>query len=214
MLLQLIYFALISFGLGFAIWRLLGLKEEDGIAAFFLYGASGLAAFVLLSTVLGFVGLAIWPVYGAIALVAIAAALIKGGINLNVPKINLNWVIVLLLFLVHLYVYESGAFSYPWLEDDDPWTHASAVRYVSIFNTYTQPESLPIHYLAPYPPFFDVLLGTIFQVDGTSLQFTLKFFNSLLVSLAIPLFYCWARKRLGTGRRYGPLRSLLCCRHS
>ncbi len=195
MLEQLIYFALISFGLGFAVWRLLGIKEEDPIAAFFMYGAGGLAVFVLLSTVLGFLNLAVWYVYGVLALGAVAAALMKGGIVFNVPKINKAWAIVLLLFAVHLYVYASGALKYPWLEDDDPWDHASAVRYVSVYATYIQPDRDLIHYLAPYPPFFDVLLGTIFQVDSSSLQFTLKFFNALLVSLAIPLFYCWAKGR-------------------
>ncbi|MDD5171622.1 MAG: hypothetical protein PHF60_01145 [Candidatus ainarchaeum sp.] len=195
MILQLIYFALISLGLGFALWRLLGIKEEDSIAAFFLYIASGLAAFVLLSTVLGFFNLAIWYVYGVITLVLIGLAVRKEMVSLKMPEVKWDWIIVLLLFLIHLYVYATGAFNYPWLEDDDPWNHATAVRYVSIFGTYIQPDTTLIHYLAPYPPFFDVLLGTIFQVDGSALQFTLKFFNALLVSLVIPLFYCWTKKR-------------------
>jgi len=195
-MIQLLYLILVALAMGLALWRLLGIEEDDGLSSLFLYFGTGLAVFVLFSAVLGFLNLVNWMVYLAIALAMLALVHMKGRLSVSMPKIDRGWVIVLTLFALHLAVYLYGSFSYPWLEDDDPWVHASAVRYVSIYGTYIQPEHLPLHYLAPYPPFFDALLGVLFQVDGSSLQFTLKFFNALLVSLTIPLFYVWARKKL------------------
>ncbi len=195
MLEQLIYLAFMSVGLGFAVWRLLGIKEEDDMSALFLWAGTGIAAFVPLAVVFGFLSLSSWYVYGAVALALVVLAARKGDIAPRLPRIDRGWAIVLLLFFIHFYVYVSGALNYPWLEDDDPWSHAAAVRYVSIYSTYILPNPELIHYLAPYPPFFDVLLGLLFQLDTGSLQFTLKFFNALLVSLTIPLFYCWVRTR-------------------
>jgi len=191
---QLAYLLFIGLGSGYAAWKLLKLEEEDGYARLFLYMATGLVIFVQASTVLGFLNLSNWYAYAALTVALLALSFKEGIPKIEMPKISKNWIIVTLLFLIHLYVYATGALSYPWLEDDDPWVHASAARYVSIYGTYIQPEHLPIHYLAPYPPFFDALLGVLFQVDGNSLQFTLKFFNALLISLTIPLFYCWAKR--------------------
>lgn len=195
MILQLAYFLFVTLGMGYAAWKLLGLKEEDGYAALFLYAGTGLALFVQASTVLGFIGFAYWYVYAAIAAIMLAAVLRKGMPRMALPKFEKGWGIVCLLFLIHFYVYFTGSTAYPWLEDDDPWDHASATRYISLYGTYIQPEPRLIHYLAPYPPFFDVLLSTLFGIDGSSLQLTLKFFNALLVSLSVPFFYCWLKRR-------------------
>ncbi len=196
MLEQLLYLVFISLGLGFAAWRLLGIKEEDEMSALFLMAGTGIAAFVLLAAVLGLLSLSSWYVYGAVTAGLVALAARKGGITFRLPRMDRNWALVVVLFFIHSYAYVSGAFSYPWLEDDDSWVHAAAVRYAATYGTFIQPNPELIHYLAPYPPFFDALFGVLFQLDMSSLQFTLKFFNALLVSLTIPLFYCWVRARL------------------
>ena len=49
--------------------------------------------------------------------------------------ITVNWkkaVIPLLIFSVTLFMYVSGSFSYPYLEDDDPLGHAEGSVYVTI----------------------------------------------------------------------------------
>lgn len=190
-----LYFLFVVFGLGFAIWNLLKLEEKDDITKIFIYAAIGLATFVQLSLVLGFFHLSNSMIYLAITVCALGYVYIKQKIVFGLPAINKNWIIVLILFFIHLAVYLQGAFIYPWLEDDDPWEHAGAVRYVAETGTYIQPDHLPIHYLAPYPPSYDMILGTLFQVDGISIQFILKFFNALLISFAIPFFYLWARQK-------------------
>lgn len=203
MIVLLAYFLAVMLAIGFAAWRLLGVEEEDDCTKAFLWLATGIIVFVMAAMVLGFIGQANWVAYLAIAAALLGAAYwkdSKAGIKygLRMPVLGLEWKLVCLIFLVHLYVYASGAFSYPWLEDDDPWEHAAATHYVSLFGSYVQPTDLPLHYLAPYTPFYDVLMGVLFQVDSSSMQLVLKFFNALLVSLAIPLFFCWAKERLGS----------------
>ncbi|MDD5339668.1 MAG: hypothetical protein PHV13_00280 [Candidatus ainarchaeum sp.] len=202
MIVMLAYFLVVMLAMGFAAWRLLGAQEDDDCTKAFIWLATGIVLFVMATAVLGFIGQANWAAYLVIAAALLGAAYwkdSKAGIryNLRLPVLGLEWKLVCLIFLVHLYVYASGAFSYPWLEDDDPWEHAAAAHYVSLYGSYIQPTGLPLHYLVPYTPFYDVLLGVLFQLDNSSMQAVLKFFNALLVSLAIPLFFCWAKERLG-----------------
>jgi len=196
MIIALLYLLLVSLGLGFAVWKLLKIEEEDPFSRYFMYIGCGIAIFVLSSTVIGYLHLANWMVYLALTFFLLAFAVKDGLPKFETPKISKEWLIIIAIFLIHLYVYWSGANAYPWLEDDDPWSHATATRYVSIFQTYIQPEPRLVHYLAPYPPFFDVLMGVLFQVDGGSIQGVLKFFNVFLISLSIPFFYIWAKRRL------------------
>jgi hypothetical protein len=212
MMLSLLFFLFMSLGLGGFVYKLLHLDGEESLSYVFIYAALGLALFVLLSSVLGLVGLIDPLVYLVLAIVPIVSyCVMRGpgcssvmcglgcsmyGNQLEIPKVDKHWLIVIGLFAVALVVFEYGAFATPLLEDDDSWQHAAGVRYVSETGTYLQPEPRLIHYLSPYPPFYDVLMAMLFEVDGESITTILKFFNAFLVALVIPLFYCWARNRL------------------
>ncbi len=82
-----------------------------------------------------------------------------------------------------------GAFAYPYLEDDDSWGHAIAVKYIAEEKTYNQerPELIS-HYLEPYPPAYDAILALVYQING-SIFLTLKIFNVLLIALGILFFF-------------------------
>lgn len=198
MWLALLFFFFITLGLGFASLRLLNIKPEGDFEAFFAYLGGGLAVFVISAALLGFFPLASWPAYLLLTLAMLAAAWrLKNAIpRIRFPKLSRDELLVLAIFAVFLFVYVKGAWAYPYLEDDDPWSHAAAVRYVSEFSTYIQPPHTPAHYLAPYPPFYDVLLGVMLQIGGT-VQEILKNFNALLISLAIPFFYLFMRQKFG-----------------
>ncbi len=200
------YLLVVGLSFGFASWKLLGLKEEDPIAAIVMYLATGLVVFVQASLISGFLHIASWIAYLALAVVLLVLAAFRtpGGFSafassfsFKLPTINRAWFFVFIIFIAQFMVLWSGAFTYPWLEDDDPWEHAGAVTYIAKFNTFIQPDHLPLHYLAPYPPFFDMVLGPLYQVDPVSMSELLKGVNVLLVSLAIPFFYCWAKRRFG-----------------
>ena len=110
----------------------------------------------------------------------------------KITKPDLTIFVVLLIFLGSLYVYASGAFSYPYLEDDDPWSHASGIKYISIEKD-VHPEKRYFHYTNPYPPSYDLLMGLLHQTND-SLYSTLKFFNALLVSLAVIFFFFFVKE--------------------
>lgn len=97
--------------------------------------------------------------------------------------------IVLFATLVLFATFLSGTFAYSYLEDDDPWGHAIAVKYIAEEKTYYQKEPGFIsHYLEPYPPTYDAILSLVYQING-SLLLTLKIFNVLLIALGILFFF-------------------------
>jgi len=114
----------------------------------------------------------------------------KGMFALN--KSNLLIIVVLLIFFVHLFVYVSGSFVYPYLEDDDSWDHARSVRYISLKKTAFEQQGIDVyHYIDAYPPGYDIILGVLLQTTD-SVYWLLKFFNSLIVSLGLLFFYFFA----------------------
>ena len=110
----------------------------------------------------------------------------------KITKSDLTIFAVLLIFFGSLYVYATGAFSYPYLEDDDPWSHAAGIKYISIEKN-VHPEKRYFHYTNPYPPSYDLIMGLLHQTND-SLYFTLKFFNALIVSLAVIFFYFFVKE--------------------
>jgi len=116
-----------------------------------------------------------------------------------------NWCYIAVLSIVLFGVYYIGAHSYWWLEDSDPYEHASAVQFINEFNTPVQPAPYQIHYLLPYPPLYDLVATAFYKIvhafNPISIPDTLKDFNALLCALAIPAFYLWSREKYG--RRIG-----------
>jgi hypothetical protein len=86
-----------------------------------------------------------------------------------------------------------GAARNPWLEDDDSWSHAVGAHYVAKFETTAQPYPPFSHYLEPYPPYYTAIMGVLHQTQP-DLQWTLKFFNALIVGLSlIAAFFAFER---------------------
>ena len=112
---------------------------------------------------------------------------------------NLYSVFMLVLFAITLYMYTTGAFAYPYLEDDDPWSHAMGVKYVSIEKTVFTAQPI-FHYIDPYPPTYDMLMGLMHQTND-SVYWTLKFFNALIISLSIIFFYFFARELTNSSKK-------------
>jgi hypothetical protein len=92
-----------------------------------------------------------------------------------------------------------GSYQYPYLEDGDSWGHAVGAKYVSLFGSYRQPQGAnAAHYLEPYPPSYDVLMGVTHQLNS-SVSWTLKVFNSLLVALTYLFAFYTVRRLCGDG---------------
>lgn len=125
----------------------------------------------------------------------------KGKIKFNpkIKKSDLYILAALALFLLSLFMYVKGAFVYPYLEDDDSWSHANGVKYVSIQKSIFNPNR-GTGYLDPYPPAYDGLLGLLHQTSS-SLMWTMKFFNALIISLSILFFYFFSKEFIGSQKK-------------
>jgi hypothetical protein len=146
-----------------------------------------------------------WPIFLALSLLVPAYSLYKNGSAIfssikafaskpRLMKSGIYFLIVLILAIVFFGVYHHGAFSYPYLEDDDPWLHAAGVKYIKEIRTISLPIDVAFstgRYLEPYPPGFDILMGILHQTNGDVI-WTLKFFNVLLISLVGIFFYFFA----------------------
>ena len=117
----------------------------------------------------------------------------KPQLQFKITKNTLSILAMLALFVVNLYIYTSGAFAYPYLEDDDSWSHALSVKFVSIEKSVFVGINNPFHYIDPYPPTYDLLMGILHQTNS-SVHFTLKFFNALIISLSTIFFYFFVKE--------------------
>jgi hypothetical protein len=117
--------------------------------------------------------------------------------EIKLTKSNLAVLIAVLIFFASLFIYSSGAFNYPYLEDDDPWVHATAAAYVADAQAVHTSEYRDFQYMDPYPPGYDGLMGLLLQ-SNDSAYWTLKFFNALIISLSILFFYFFAREFTGS----------------
>ena len=209
-IISILYFFIVILGLGYTLKRILGLKEfkDSAEEAIFLFGL-GLSIFVLVSIPLGLTRLLYWYLFLATALIIPVCDIFfkikkKERFIFRIAKKEIKIYIILgLIILTFFLVYLKGAFAYPYLEDDDPWEYAIAAKYVSIEHTYVQPNlvplgiqlnHMPIEVLEPYPPFYGVLMGVLHQTNTESVQWVLKFFNVLLISLGLPFAYIWLKK--------------------
>jgi hypothetical protein len=122
----------------------------------------------------------------------------KLNFSFKITKTDISIFIMLALFFINFYIYSSGAFNYPYLEDDDSWSHAMSVKFVSIEKTAFAGINNPFHYMDPYPPMYGVLFGILHQTND-SIYWTLKFFNALIVSLSTIFFYFFVK--VFTGNR-------------
>ena len=159
----------------------------------------GLAFLLFLGIALSMLRIPVdWRIILGISLLPPAVYLVKYKIpkfNLKITKTDISILIMLLIFFASLYVYVSGAFSYPYLEDDDSWSHAMGSKYVAVEKTILTGKKL-FNYLTPYPPAYDLLMGLMHQ-SNDSLYFTLKFFNALVISLSVIFFYFFAKEFTG-----------------
>lgn len=202
-LLAIVLFFVYTYGFGFSLTRLV--KESEGfLERSIMRVGFGLSAFILLGIVLSAFRI---PIDYRIFLAASVAVPLyffifkKGYKQLKAPRLSLRLTAyslsaigALLIFAASLFMYSSGAFRYPYLEDDDPWGHASAAKYVSTEKAVLDPlPFLNFQYMDPYPPGYDMLFGVLHQTSQ-SVVWTLKFFNALIIALSILFFYFFAKE--------------------
>ena len=209
-----ILFFIYLWGLGFTGTYKLK-KPENFFERNLMYLGIGLGIFSFLSIVLNFLHIPLdWKVFlllsTAFPIYLLIKKFIKDKQSLKLPKFEITkttlyFFAVLAIVLFSLFMYTKGAFSYPYLEDEDPWGHAVGAKYVAIEKTAYDPElenlkdsfDPILSYIDPYPPAYDVLMGVLHQTSP-DLNWTLKFFNALIISLGFAFFYLFAQEFLGS----------------
>lgn len=97
------------------------------------------------------------------------------------------FVVITIFFFSYMF---HGAFSYPWLEDDDPWSYATGAKYVSIYKDYHTADGS--YYLFPFnPPTTSVLLGLLNQITP-DLYTAMKTFICMVLALGLMAFFLFS----------------------
>lgn len=208
--LSVILFIVYCLGIGLGLGRFVK-ESEDFLERNLMRMGIGLGGMLTIGFILNLLKIPLdWKIFLFISAIPIVILIFRMLKNTNILKyiknfkINIYHLIMLILFFISLYMYVKGAFAYPYLEDDDSWSHALGVKYVSIEKTVFAGVKSPFHYLDPYPPAYDMLFGILHQTNG-SVYFTLKFFNALIVSLSLIFFYFFAKEFTNSSKK-----ALLC----
>ena len=196
MMLSIIFFFLLLLFLGFSLLYISKIHiSYDWFVRIIMYLGTGLGTLIFLIVVFDVVSIPLdYRIFALVSLICpihyfITNAKSKiSSLSFQFSKNYVYYSIVLFAVVLLFVTYYHGTFAYSYLEDDDPWSHAVAVKYVAEEKTYSQEPEQISHYLEPYPPTFDAILGLMYQING-SVFLTLKIFNVILITLAILFFF-------------------------
>ncbi|MBU0980265.1 MAG: hypothetical protein KJ709_05635 [Nanoarchaeota archaeon] len=200
-LLTIVLYLVYCYGLGFSVSKLVTLPKELVERHVIRFGL-GLGILPILSIFLNLIHVPLdFKVILALALVGPVIYLIKDKKFQPKGKPSIYAVGALIIFLLSMFIYAKGAFSYPYLEDDDPWGIAKTVKYISVEKTAFVPEGVRIsNYIDPYPPSYFIFLAYLHQTSP-DLMWTMKFFNALTISLAVLFFFFFARRLMRSSKK-------------
>ncbi len=212
-IITIILFFIYLWGLGFSLTYFVYLRSQapktDFIEKHIMNVGIGLGTFAILAIIINFFRIPLdWKLFLLLSLIVPTYAGFKlfkqyeykfptKFPKLVLTKSNLFVLAVLLIFAISFYIYASGAFAYPYLEDEDPWGHSMGVKYVAIDKDAYDPigdvnnpqrGNSVLSFMDPYPPAYDILMGVLHQTSP-DLNWTIKFFNALLISLGFLFFY-------------------------
>ncbi len=201
--LSVLMFFFFSFSLGYSITFFLR-PWGSALERFFMRVGIGIAVVIVLSVLMNLAGIVIdWRIFLILSLLISGSGLIYNRKNfsfaLKITKEDAFAVAAIIIAVLSLWMYVSGAFSYPYLENDDPWTHAVAVSYVAQEKVLFDTPTYNFKFLDPYPPGYAIWLGLMHQIEP-SVSWVLKFYNALFIALGV-LFFYFAAKQLMRDRR-------------
>lgn len=201
--LAILYFVVLTFFLGYSLSRLLKVGFSNKAEFFFMSIGVGLAIFPFIMTIFGWFSLIHWasflvlalafPLYEIIFLRKRPKLSLSKGIRFK--KKHLYLLGLVLIFVAHFAVYLTGSFSYPYLEDGDPLHHAGAATYIAATHTGSHPaDRYVFHYMDPYPPHYAGFMALELQLSDFDVNWVLKFFNSLIISLGIFFIFFFVQR--------------------
>jgi hypothetical protein len=193
-------------GLGYGVSRLIKVEEgKDPVERWVMRLGIGIAVFILLGVTFSVLNIPLhWWLFLLVTLAVVGFSWYKEKpkFGFKLTSKSLYSGIMLVIFIFSMYMYLGGAHAYPYLEDDDPWSHALGVSYIAQEKSILEPRNPEVYfqYFDPYPPGYDLILAMLYQTSG-DMYFTLKFFNALFVSLGALFFYFFARQFMGSSKK-------------
>ena len=183
-----IIFFLTCFGLGFIIDLTTNWKP-DIIKGIVMRFGVGLALMPILGVFFNLVHIPIsWISFLMVSLMIFVSAL---GLRKKqlIPNLKIKWqpLVILVLCGITAFTFISGEYVAPWFADSDPWEYAESAKFIGLERTYDSPYYFS-HFVDPYPQGYNIVMGTIYQLNG-SIYDTLKIFHSLIISLAVIFFF-------------------------
>lgn len=171
-------------------------KELSILELFFMSFGIGLGVFCIISIILNLFHFPLFYCVYIILIVLLGKLFYK---KIKLIKTTKYEYISLIVCLITTLIMLIGSYAYPYLEDGDPWEHAISSKYISIKMTAYQGDN-NFHYIDPYPPSYDILMGVLHQLNN-SIYNTLKIFNSLLIGLGIMFFYYFSKEFLKDNKK-------------
>jgi len=213
-LVTVVLFFVYSWGLGYAVTRF-AKPSKDFFERNIMRIGLGLGVLPILGVLLNLLHIAIdWRIIFFLSLAVPAYDFVRGSEpegkdkkkkagflkNLRIsPRIRLTKpslyiALVALMFAFTFFMYLNGSFAAPWLENGDPWEYATTAKHIAMYRTFSKPADIyAAHYMEPYPMGYNIIMGVLHQTTQ-SINWTLKFFNSLLISLSLVFFYFFVRR--------------------
>ena len=160
--LSIVVFFLLSFSFGYILTFFVK-PWGSALERFFMRVGIGMAVVIVLAVVMNLVGIILdWKIFLVLSLLILASILVYNRRNLTfslkITKEDAYAGVAVIIAILSLWMYASGAFSYPYLENDDPWTHAVVVSYVAQEKVLDDAPTYNFKFLDPYPPGFAVWL--------------------------------------------------------
>ena len=204
---SIILFLLYTWGFGFGLGSLVK-EPKDFLEKNLMRIGIGLGAMLTLGLLFNLIKIPLdWRIFLLASLITIS---VRVYINLRKKEfalfdkknfsISIYSLIMLVLFSITFYMYGTGAFAYPYLEDDDSWSHAMGAKYVAVQKTVFAGVGNPLNYIDPYPPAYDLLFGILHQTNDF-VYWTLKFFNAFIISLSIIFFYFFVKNFTNSSKK-------------
>ncbi|MBU0615719.1 MAG: hypothetical protein KJ601_06505, partial [Nanoarchaeota archaeon] len=207
-----ILFLVYTYGLGYTVTSFLKISAH-ALEKHIMRVGIGLGVLPILLIILNFFRVPLdWRILLSLSVAYPAYVIFKyrkfNAPSFKVRKSDVTVFIVVLIFFATFGMYLKGAFSYPYLENEDPWGHSVGVKYVALEKKAYDPVvhraemnmDPVLSYIDPYPPAYDALMGILHQTND-SVNWTLKFFNALIISLGIVFFYFFAKEFVGGRNR-------------
>lgn len=206
-----LYFFVVTYFLGESVAFFLKYNGKDLFENLVMKFGLGLGIFPILTVILNYFHLINWETY---FIIAIIIPLFKAYKLFNskteekekrkfvIKKKHIFYLLLIILFVAQAFIMIKGAYTYPYLEDGDPLSHALAANYISHTGTYSVPADERVtHYLEPYPPFYAAYMSLYVNLSQHDVIWSLKFINALLASLGILFMYFLIKKMTGSDKK-------------